>query len=188
MLQFGRNRGATLLMVIALVISGCALFRTPKATVSVDDITLAFPTIQRLSAVVYSNEAGQDGAADCEYFEYGRGAFTSKPEDEFCRVFDFANRQPGGGSEGPAPAAFDAQARADLAEFLAAFKPVGVPLDYVNLVPTANGSIGPDTNLAFDRCVSYVYQPGWTTLPEDTPGDSVSSGIDKNWYKADGCP
>jgi hypothetical protein len=188
MLQFGRANRAALLMVVALVFSGCAVFRTPKVTVSVDDIAMAFPTIQRLSAVVYLHEAGQDGAADCEYFEYGRGAFTSKPEDEFCRVFDFADRQPGGGSEGPAPAAFDAQAQADLAEFLAAFEAVGARLDYMNLVPAENGSVGPDTNFAFDRCVSYVYQPGWTTLSEDVSGDSISSGIDRDWYKTDGCP
>jgi hypothetical protein len=179
---------ATALLVVALVFSGCAMFRTPKATLSVDDIAVAFLTIQRLSAVVYSRDASEDGEADCEYFQYGRGAFTSKPEDEFCRVFDFADRQPGGGDEGPAPVAFDAQARTDLAEFLAALKSVGAPLNYMNLVPTADGSVGPDSNFAFDRCVSYVYQPGWTALPEDLSDDAVSSGINADWYKVDSCP
>ena len=42
LLQFGRVNRAALLMVVALVFSGCAVFRTPKVTVSVDDIAMAF--------------------------------------------------------------------------------------------------------------------------------------------------
>ncbi len=168
-------------------LSGCALFHAPKANVSVADVTAAFPTVERLGAVVYMFEAGQDGEADCEYFEYRQGAFTSKPHDEFCRVFDVDNRHPGGGSEGPVPVPFDDQARADLADFKKAFEGVGAPMDYMNGVLAADGSVGPDSGFAFDRCVTYWYQPGWTALPDDDP-DAVSTGIDANWYKSDGCP
>jgi hypothetical protein len=186
--HLGRAQAPALVVVAALVFAGCGLFRPSKSTVSVDDIALAFPTIQRFSAVAYSHEAGQDGEADCQYFQYGRGAFSSKPEDEFCRIYDFDNRQPGGGPEGPVPVAFDARPRTDLAELLTVFKSVGAPLDYMNVAPTSDGSVGPDSYFDFDRCVTYVYQPGWTTLPEDDPGRYVSTGINVDWFKTDLCP
>ena len=126
---------------------------------------------------------------DCVYFEYARGSFTSKPEDEWCRVFDLLDeRRPGGGPEGPVPVAFDDQARADMHAVLAAFDGVGTPLDYMNVVMDADGSIGPDSGFSFDRCVAYWYDPGWRRLPEDIPGESVSEGIDLNWYRTDHCP
>ena len=168
-------------------IAGCAFLRTPKANVAVGDIATAFPTVQRLGAVVYMFEAGQDGEADCEYFEYQRGAFTSKPQDEFCRVFDFDDRHPGGGNEGPVPVPLDDQARADLVDFKKAFEGVGASIDYMNAVLASDGSVGPDSGFDFDRCVAYWYDPGWTALPNDDP-DSVSTGIDANWYKTDSCP
>jgi hypothetical protein len=133
------------------------------------------------------HDAGNEGEPDCEYFEYSRGAFTSKPEDEFCRVFDFDNRHPGGGDEGPMPVVFDDEARADLADLKKAFDGVGAPLDYMNLVFDANGSVGPDSGFEFDRCVAFWYQPGWTALPDDIAGDFVSMAIDEDWYKTDAC-
>src|SRR6476660_8252328 len=94
--------GRMLLLVAAAAamcgLAGCALLRTPKADVSVDAVATAYSTVQRLGALVYMFEAAQDGEANCEYFEYQRGAFTSKPQDEVCRVFDFDNRHPGGGN------------------------------------------------------------------------------------------
>jgi hypothetical protein len=178
-----------LALLVVLLLSSCALFRAPKATVEVEAVAAAFPTIERLEAVVYMHEGGSDSDdPECEYFEYGRGAFTSNPADEFCRVFDFDDRHPGGGMEGPVPVAFDDQARAHLAELLASFDGVGAPLDYMNLVLAPDGSVGADSGFSFDRCVSYWYQPGWTTLPEDIEGDSVSSGMNADWYKTDSCP
>ena len=52
-----------------LVVAGCAFIPTTKATVSVADFAAAFPTIERLGAVVYMFEAGWDGEPDCGYFE-----------------------------------------------------------------------------------------------------------------------
>jgi hypothetical protein len=179
-----------LLLVVAaaaVTLAGCAFLRAAKADVAVTDVEAAFPTVERLGAVVYMVEAGQDGGPDCEYFEYQRGAFTSTPEDEFCRVFDFDSRHPGGGHEGPVPTPLDDQAHADLADFKNAFDDVGSPIDYMNAVLAPDGSVGPDTGFNFDRCVAYWYEPGWTSLPDDDP-DSVSTGIDANWYKTDNCP
>ena len=178
----------TSLVFALLIVAGCAFFRTPKATVNVADVAAAFPTLERLSAVVYMLDAGSGEEPGCEYFQYGRGAFTSNPDDEFCRVFDFDNRHPGGGDEGPVPIAFDAEARRDLAALKRAFEGVGAPLDYMNAVLAADGSVASDSGFAFDRCVTYWYHPGWTVLPEDIAGDSVSTGINADWYKTDGCP
>lgn len=183
-----RARSLVLFVITAVAVAGCASFATPKANVSVSDVGDAFPTIERLSAVVYMLEADGDGEPNCEYFEYGRGAFTSKPADEFCRVFDFDERHPGGGDEGPVPVAFDDKAQADLADLKQAFAGAGAPLDYMNLVLAADGSVGPDSGFAFDRCVAYWYQPGWDALPEDDPGESISSGINEDWYETDSCP
>lgn len=176
-------------LLVVVVVSGCALIRAPKASVDVTAVAAAFPTIESLGAVVYMHEDGSDsGDPECEYFEYGRGAFTSNPADEFCRVFDFDDRHPGGGLEGPVPVAFDDQARADLGELLASFDGVGAPLDYMNLVLAPDGSVGADSGFMFDRCVSYWYQSGWAKLPEDIEGESVSSGLNADWYKTDNCP
>lgn len=169
-------------------LTGCALVAPAKADVDVAHIAAAFPTIERLSAVVYMHDPGNDSDADCEYFEYGRGAFTSKPEDEFCRVFDYEGRHEGGGDEGPVPVPFDDQALADLATLKSALAEDGLALDYMNVVLAPDGSVAGDSNFWFDRCVTYWYQPGWTTLPEDDPGKLVSTAIDSNWYKEDGCP
>jgi hypothetical protein len=174
------------LLVIVLVVAGCVLFSPPKAKVAVADIAAAFPEVDRLGAVVYMYEAGSDGEPDCEYFEYRRGAFTSKPEDRLCRVFDFDGRHTGGGDEGPIPVAFDEEAHADLVAFKRALDRVGAALVYMNAVLAADGSVGPDSGFKFDRCVAYWYQPGWTSLPEDIPGD-ISSGINEDWYNTDGC-
>jgi hypothetical protein len=184
----GSRRARLVLLVAAgVALSGCTLFGPPaKATVPVAAMRAAFPTIERLAAVVYSHDPAGDAVAECEYFEYGRGAFTSDPADGSCRVFDPDDRHPGGGAEGPVPVAFDDQARADLADLKRAFDGAGAPLDYMNLVLEADGSVGPDSTFAFDPCVTYVYQPGWSTLPSDE--DAVSTGIDADWYKTDGCP
>jgi hypothetical protein len=133
------------------------------------------------------DDEGRD-EPDCEYFDYGRVAFTSKPEDEFCRVFGYNTRQPDGGFEGPIPVAFDETARADLPELKQAFAGISAPLDYINLALASDGSVGPDSVFSFDRCVTYWYQPGWTALPEDIDGETVSTGINKDWYESDGCP
>jgi hypothetical protein len=125
------------------------------------------------------------GDPACEYFEYERGAFTSNPADEDCRVFE-RNDEPG--IRGPAPVAFDDQARADLKAMLAAFDSTGAPLNYMNVVLTEEGSMGPGSGFAFDRCVYYKYRPGWAVLPEDIEGEQVSTGIDRDWYQTDSCP
>jgi hypothetical protein len=187
-------RHARLLLLIAtgvagLALSGCTLLGSPaKATISPADLKAAFPTIERLASVVYSHDPEGDAVAECEYFEYGRGAFTSDPANASCRVFDPEDRHPGGGAEGPVPVAFDDQARADLADLKRTFEGADAPLDYMNLVLGADGSVGPDSTFAFDPCVTYVYQPGWSTLPGDEDGDTVSTGIDADWYKTDSCP
>jgi hypothetical protein len=182
----GLRRGVVFLA--ALLASGCVLLAPSKASVKVSDIESVFPTIEQLSAVVYMHEPGIDGAADCEYLEYERGAFTSNAADEFCRVFDFDNRHPGGSSEGPAPVTFDAQALTDLAELKKAFDRVSIPLDYMNVVLNPDGHVGPDSGFSPDRCVTYWYQPDWANLPEDITGDSISIGINADWYKTDWCP
>jgi hypothetical protein len=175
--------GAVLLLTALL---GCALIGPKKADVDVAHVAAAFETIERLGAVAYMVQPENEGE-DCVYFQYKRGAFTSLPQDEFCRVFDFDNRQPGGGSEGPIPIAFDDAAKGDLAELKAALGGVGAPLDYMNLVLRADGSVGRDSGFAFDRCVMYWYEPGWTSLPEDIDEETVTTAIDSDWYEVDSC-
>lgn len=178
-----------LALLVVLGLSGCSLFRAPKAEVDVVQVQAAFSAVEQLGAVVYMhNPADEGGDPACDYFEYARGAYTSTPGDEFCRVFDYDDRQPGGGLEGPVPVAFDDQARADLASMLAAFDGVAAPLSYMNVVLAANGSIGPDSGFTFDRCVYYWYQPNWSVLPDDFQGKEVSTGINTDWYKTDSCP
>lgn len=163
------------------------MLRPPKADVDVTQVQAAFPVVEGFGAVAYMDDpAVQGGDPACEYFEYARGAFTSNPADEFCMVLNF--EEAGEPLWGPAPVAFDDQARADLKAMLAAFASKGAPLRYLNVVLTQDGSMGPDSNFAFDRCVSYRYQPGWIVLPEDTPGEEVSTGIDPDWYRTDNCP
>lgn len=45
-----------------------------------------------------------------------------------------------------------------------------------------------ETNNETENPLWHWYQPGWAVLPEDIPGDSVSRGIDADWYRTDDCP
>jgi hypothetical protein len=171
-----------LLFSVVLVASGCALFRPPKADIDVTQLQAAFPAVEAIGAIVYMDEGGDPA---CEYFEYERGAFTSNPADEFCRVFERIDEP---GQDGPPPVAFDEQARADLKTLLAAFKNTGAGLRYMNVALDADGSVESESTFAFDRCVYYRYHPGWADLPQDTPGEEVWAGVNGDWYQNDNCP
>ena len=95
---------------------------------------------------------------------------------------------PGGGFEGLIPVEFDQQALDDLATLKAEFARIRTPIDYLNVVFDPSGAIAPDSGFSADRCVMYWYDPGWSVLPEDIPGEDVSAGIDEDWYKTDSCP
>lgn len=153
--------------------------------VAVSDIASVFPTVEGLAARVYMVHETGEGET-CEYFEYVTRSFTSIPTDQFCRVFDFDDRHPGEG-EGVDPIGFTQDARDDLAGLKAAFRQAGLDIEYLNVVFRPDGSVGPGSFFQFDPCVAFVYEPGWSVLPEDFPGDSTSVGIDANWYKMDSC-
>ena len=174
-----------LLILAGLMVAAC--LAPAKAKVSVSDLTALFPTIERLGVRSYTVDTRTD-QPDCVFFEYGRGAFTSDPSDEFCRVWRVDPQNPDAGWVGPAPVAFDQQAHNDLAALKGEFDRVGVPIEYlyINLDPA--GAVGPDSAFDADRCIAYFYQPDWSALPEDIPGKSVSTGITADWYKTDHCP
>ncbi len=170
-----RQQGSRVALLTLAALSVAACLGPTKIRVSVADFASLFPIVERLSVAVYMD----DPYSDCEYFEYGRGAFSSTPADEFCRVFDLPDR--------PVPVAYDAQALADLAELKKEFNRVGLPMEYINVVFDSAGSVGPDSAFSADPCVTYWYEPGWSALPEDYPG-AVSGAIDADWYRTDICP
>ncbi len=164
-----------MLIVIAGLVAGC--LPPTKANVSVTSLEGLFPIIKRLHIDAYMVEPRTDQPA-CVFFLSRRGAFSSDPSDEFCRVF---------GAGGPPAVAFDQQASDDLAELKGEFDLVGVPVQYLYINLGAGASIGPESAFSADRCVAYFYSPGWSALPEPER-NTVSSGITADWYKTDSCP
>jgi hypothetical protein len=179
-LLFWRGSFPVLLILLGSIAVGC--LPPVKAAVSVTDLASTFPTLDRLAVRSYEFRRFNDGEPVCESFHYARGAFTSIPGDEFCAVF---HDDP---DPRPVPIAFDAQALADLAVVKIDFARMGVPIQQIYIHSDSEGSVGRGSAFAADRCVIYVYDPGWAVLPEQIPGDSISSGLTADWYKTDSCP
>jgi hypothetical protein len=160
-----------------LVLSGCAQFwvATMSPANVVTGLERTFPTLQRLQVGVYMLQG------DCEYFVYARGYFTSKPSDQYCRVFLDARHL----GDPPTPIAFDDQARVDLDAVKVAFNDAGLSVTYLNLGFTLSITNAANA-FAVDTCRVFSYSPGWTALPDQVP-DAVSSGINPDWYVTDNC-
>ena len=178
MVQGPRTTPHTWLLVVAWVVAACSLTPTVKARVSVANIESVFPVIEADRAQSYLRDAST-GQGDCIFFEYRRGSFSSEPADDTCVVI----HDP---AVTPNVEPFDAGATRDLSALLSAFHTAGLPLQsmYVNL--ESGGRIGTESAFSFDRCVTYYYAPGWSTLPHDD-AHSRSVGVSADWYKTDFC-
>ena len=166
---------AALTVLVLLAAVGC--LRPTKAGLSVSALSALFPVMDQLDVHSYMADPHDP---DCVYFEYRRGSFTSNPSNEFCRTFE--------GPDDPAPVAFDPRATNDMASLIGEFERVGVPIEYLYISQDVAGAVGSGSLFAADRCVAYVYEPGWSSLPEDIPGESVSTAISADWHKTDNCP
>jgi hypothetical protein len=169
----------TLVVAVALSLPGCV--PGPKAVVSVSAIQRAFPVLTRLGLRLYQFSTYNPGEPVCEAFRYGRGAFSSVPGDRLC------------GAAGDEPIAsfapFDSAARTDVSALRTALgNGMGASILFVHIRPNEDGSVGPGSLFEADRCVTYVYAPGRSALPEQIPGVSVSHWIDASWYQTDDCP
>jgi hypothetical protein len=122
---------------------------------------------------------------NCEYLKYARGAFTTKPDDEFCRVF------PAGDDGTWAPQPFDDQARTDLEQLHREVELRGarIPGASLRIFFDQDGSIAPGSEFNFGGCDSYVYSPGQATPPWSRELDEgvIATGLDSNWYKVESC-
>jgi hypothetical protein len=155
-------------------LSGCV---PAKASVSVSDLTSTFPAIQRLGVIEFEHQEFNEGEPDCDALVYKRGAFASIPRSGTCGTFS-------GSTE--VPVEFDPEATADLATVAAEFDRIKVPMRYALIKSGVDGAVGAESTFAADGCVTYVYYPGWTSLPD--LGKEIATGIDENWYRVDSCP
>lgn len=167
------------ILFVGLVSAAC--LPAVKATVDVSDIESAFPVIEHLGVRVYNYDDRNSHV--CQYFYYDRGAYGADPSDRFCLPINVDDIATGAH---PDVQAFDDQARLDLATLASAFEPNDLSLEGLNL--SIDNSAIRFGRFGFDRCVTYVFDPGWTVLPADHPGDSTSTAIDRDWYKVDSCP
>ncbi len=182
-----RRVSLTALVILAsLTVAGC--LQPAKAKVSVADMSALFPAIERLGVRSYMVRGPMTDQPGCEFFLYRRGPFTSATSGDDCRIMWVDPENPDAGPVGPAPSAFDREAQDDLAALKREFGRIGVPIEYLYINLDSAGSVGPRSAFAADRCVAYFYEPGWTALPEDIPGEQVSTGITADWYKTDTCP
>ena len=164
---------------MCLVVAGC--FPISKTPVQVADLESLFPTIERLGLKVYVLDTRN--SSTCEYFSYVRGAFSSDPANDLCAAVNVDSLDTG---TTPPANAFDKAALADLDILKNEFRRINLPR--VNLNIALLDGVIKSGAFAADRCVAYFYEPGWSGLPPDVPGDAKSTAIDRNWYKIDSCP
>lgn len=139
-----------------------------------------FPLFEDLGLRAYWRYAG-NGAPECEYLEYHRGAFISTPDAPVCQVIDPDNRPT---LAAPVPAAFDLQANRDLDLVKTAFAATHLDITYLHVVFLGD-HVAAGTVYSTDACAFLTYEPGWTALPPDV--ESVSRGINTDWYVTDYC-
>jgi hypothetical protein len=145
----------------------------------VSDLASTFPTLQHLGVSFFAHREFNEGEPVCDALVYKRGAFGSIPGSDTCGTFDGSTA---------IPVVFDPQAVADLAAVRAQFDRIRVPMRYALIMSGPDGAVGAKSKFAVDGCLTYVYEPGWTSLPETFPGKEVVTGIDQNWYRVDICP
>ena len=162
------------LVLSCFALSGCV---PAKASVSTAGLASTFPTIQRLGVVEFEHQEFNQGEPVCDALVYKRGAFASIPGSGTCGTFD-------GSTEIPVP--FDPQATSDLAALTAEFDRIEAPMRLLLIRFGPDGAVGAESSFAADGCVTYIYHPGWTTLPD--PGKEIATGIDMSWYRVDRCP
>lgn len=146
---------------LVFVIVGCG----PSPSDAVADLEALLPT---LAAYGVTHLHRTD---ECEYIIYSRGAFTSVPGAFDCDI----------DVEGPQQRSeIDDQARADLDAIYRESERNGA------LIQTAYPEYGPDGSIVggtfgFEVCRSYIFEPGWSELPE---ADSETyTAIDADWWE-----
>jgi hypothetical protein len=108
----------------------------------------------------------------CTNIVYARGAFSSKPQDPTCNLFD-SDPQP-----------FDAQAEAAFAALVREFEIAQVGVQAIKRWPpsaTEGGRLVFDLSSGSNVGWSLVFSPGYE-LPESDPGEWVPYPIDDDWY------
>ena len=132
-----------------------------------EQLPKCFSILQKLRVEAYRN---QDW---CKNIVYQRGGF-SKNKEATCNL----------GFRGT-PLPFDGQAQKDFDAVASAIASTGVSLHFINHFRyAADGKlVGAEFHLAGGpNRYSYVYSPGYTSLPRDEPHERVHTRISKDWY------
>jgi hypothetical protein len=131
-----------------------------------DQLPKCFGVLQQLRVGAYRN---QDW---CKNIVYQRGKF-SKNSESACNLFQGT------------PLPFDAQAQKDFDAVAAAIRSTGVSLNFIgDLTYSGDGKlVGAEFHLAGGpNRYSYVYSPGYNSLPSDQPKELEYTRISKDWY------
>jgi len=145
---------------LLMAVTGCSSVASASRTEHLHD---QFALLQRMRVATFWDDQ------DCTYFAYARGVFAADPADIGCWV----NGQPDA-------KVFDEEAQKDFDAVRAAFAAGSEPLDYA-AVGYRSGAIDGGSWFQFDRCTSYVYEPGYTG-PGDIDEDATYIPIDEDWY------
>jgi hypothetical protein len=176
---------ALLVMALSLTLVGCSKPGLPHGAETSQRLEQLFPTLEALQLRVYFIDH------ECEYMAYRRGAFSSNVGDEWCRVFDFDGRHPGG-NDALAPGPFDNDALQDLALYKGELAQLGIAVDSLNAVfDLVTGNIsGPSRFSVAGTCGTLEYSPAWRAedVPENFAGDSEVFRVDDQWFLVDYCP
>lgn len=147
---------------VAMAVLGCG---QPSPSDAVVKLAAVFPTLAEYQV---SRLYTTDG---CEYIVYERGAFVTDPASEECQI----------DVEGPYPRSpIDTETRGALDAIYRASEVHGPRLQMAFPEYATDGTIvGGDFGFAW--CLSYVYDPGWATLPPST--SETYAAVDRDWYE-----
>jgi hypothetical protein len=166
----------TLLCAVVALATGCG--HVAKVELSIDRLEGSFPTIENLGLIAYQFRTFNPGEQPCQAIRDRRGFFSTRPGDQTCGTFS-------GDPEGNA-LPLDAGAQADIDALKSALSPNGEVMRHVH-IDWQGGAIRGGFFVA-DGCVTYVYSPAWTSLPETVPGVTVPKALSPDWYLVDDCP
>ena len=160
---------AVLLLACFSFLGGCDHEPSPKAqSLHTQRLPRCFSVLERLHVEAYRN---QDW---CKNIWYKRGKFSHQTEPpDTCNLFEGT------------PLPFDAQAQKDFEAVAGAIKATHVDLYYIDHLKYAPDGklIGAEFHLlGGPNRYSYVYSPGYTSLPPDEPKEREHTRIDKDWY------
>jgi hypothetical protein len=153
------------LTLLNILLVSCGIPNSVQHQRDVKNLPKVFSTLQTLKVKAYRN---QDW---CKNIAYQRGLFSSNIETSACNLFDGKS------------IAMDDRAKQDFQTISNAMATTGVNIHFLSAkYDRSNRLIGATFNLSTPCRCSYIYEPGYTQLPENFKGELEYTAINSDWY------